>query len=431
MSLFLKHRLPGTWGRRTLYGLSLYILTSYIAELVFSEARLCTRHGLSCDDDAIAYLLNLCLVFISFATTTVLGCVRLYRTALHPGWVSKQPSHWTTAASRHVYLECSSMIRDAQNASFALIGSITALGGTARFLNALDDPYLGKPEVEKSVLAVCGSTSNVCHLSLTTYSAMFMATSGMMLYIICTYILTPISCWSPVFQEAARHEQEWRHTRLPLSSWVTAVLGFTAFGLAAYLTLFVAPFSVSASGAVAYFWATVALLVAEIATVAWLNELYKLHLAPKLMKQYAKTCISTVLWIVDRWVKRNRVGTPLSGLWARHHSAYMTFEPSLRFRTLVVLLLNIFLWTFSASTASEFYNYTMWACRFFGLTYFVFGRDAPANFHDLIDDPGFGLVADKRDVCKGLNAVLQGKKYKGTVRRYKASTMRMQETVST
>eukprot|EP00873_Tetraselmis_striata_P033100 jgi/Tetstr1/453364/TSEL_040354.t1 len=423
-----RHILPGTRPRRIVYTLSAYLLLTAAADSTFDLYGPCTKRKLGCDDASIVGLLSTALVFISFTTTAGLGCHKFYRVTLRRRWVTRQPGHWTLAASRGVFHECAALVRSAQNAALTLMGAITVIGATSRFLVALEDPYEGDQEFEEGVIGVCGpDSSSLCHLCFISYRAVFMATSGLMLYIVCIYILTPAAAWSPVFQEAARQERDRRHTRLPIFSWVVAVLGFSAFGLAAYLTLFLAAYSVTAGGAVRYFWATVGLLAGEVAAIVWFNDLYHLQRALPLLQQYGRKLASTVRGAGAVCCSGRVEG---DGLWSRHQSVSFAYESSLRFQQFVVLVLNIFLWTFSAKTGALFYDYTMWACRLVCTAYFVLGRDAPANFHDLLEDPGFGLVADKRDLCKALGVGLSGKQFHGAVRRYKASSMRMQETMA-
>lgn len=65
------------------------------------------------------------------------------------------------------------------------------------------------------------------------------------------------------------------------------------------------------------------------------------------------------------------------------------------------------------------------------LMYVGFSEDHPSDWSNLNDEhPGFGLVMNAVDLYNALSSDLAGKEYKGPLRSYKASMLRMEETMA-
>jgi hypothetical protein len=209
-----------------------------------------------------------------------------------------------------------------------------------------------------------------------------------------------------------------------------AILGASAFGLSIHLSLRVVPLQGSKGEMVFYLAASWAVLLSVVTVIMWMHGLHQVWFWPRHLAAAWRTVASTAAGARSLL---SRSGTNVqaikTGLWATHRSAFLSFEASLRFRQIVLLLLHVHLWVFDATTNAWAYNTLTWLFRALAAALLVFTRDAPANFYDLLEQPGFGLVADKRDLCRALRAHLAGQEYRGDVRRYKASTLRMKESV--
>jgi hypothetical protein len=209
------------------------------------------------------------------------------------------------------------------------------------------------------------------------------------------------------------------------------ILGLTSFALATHLSFRIVALRGSATEMSAYLVASVGLLLGQAAIIVWFSSLHRVRLWPQWFCSIWRSVISVIRNALSLLSSPGTsVKALTTGLWSSHRSAFLSFEASLRFRHLVLLLLHVYLWVFNTITSAWAYNAIMWALRALAFALLLLTHDAPANFYDLLEQPGFGLVADKRDLCRALKANLAGKGYRGEVRRYKASTLRMQETVS-
>jgi hypothetical protein len=92
-------------------------------------------------------------------------------------------------------------------------------------------------------------------------------------------------------------------------------------------------------------------------------------------------------------------------------------------------MMSILIWYGDTVDQSTTYKACIWTFRVEAGSLLLFTRDAPATFQDLEVAVGFGLVADARQLVVCIDAHLKGQLAPATIRTYKASTMRMQETV--
>eukprot|EP00873_Tetraselmis_striata_P000898 jgi/Tetstr1/421162/TSEL_012205.t1 len=442
-----RYRVPGTVPRRVLWGLVTFLLLSVATERLLGLFSPCAATGLACEDPTLAGLLvglvDLAQLGAVYGTTFALGLYRFVAQTTLTRRLSQHPDHWTMASSRDVFAECARVVKSAQDTALATIGMVTLLSASVRISDVLADrSRSGKgnkqgDEVWARLDAICGGPAlSQCHLAYLSYDPMIMVASGGMLYLFGAFLFTPARAWSPVFQEAARQERDPRLARLPAFAWALLGLGFIALGCAVHLNVRVAPLQASAGEMAAYLWASAGLVSAEVGVIVWLHGLYWLWPFPGRLARVCRAVASTGAAMAGSltycWRSNRRVARLSAGLWQPpgRQSAFLVYEDSRRFRHLVLLLVLVFLWVFSAVSSSWVYAVVMWGCRIVALALLVFTRDAPADFRDLAGQPGFGLVADKRDLLAALRARLAGQEYAGAVRRYKASTLRMQETMA-
>jgi hypothetical protein len=113
----------------------------------------------------------------------------------------------------------------------------------------------------------------------------------------------------------------------------------------------------------------------------------------------------------------------------RHGNLFFVSDASLRYYHTILVLISVFLWFHGSLKKSPLYVTCLWMFRLVAFLLLALTRDAPASFRDLEKGAGFGLVADARHLAAAIEAHLEGLPPSATIARYKASTLRMPETV--
>ena len=430
------YNMNGTWQRRLLWALALAVTVLYLCVEYMDYARPCSTHRLQCNDESIAGITPSVALFVTYITFFGIVLHRFWYTSIRRGQTLKQPDHWTAAASRDVFLECSKAVKVQHDVALATLIPFSVTTATARaFSVAVDVTKSHKriaPEVVGTyLLETCGPSYNLCYFTWVCRVPVVQLMAGTLLYLVCVYITTPVGVWTPTLQAAATKVGNRHLRRLRVLPWATIVFGVLSWVLIGFYYIWDLKMTASQLKMCVFMMAAQTLL--QIVVMLWVSEVTRITTAG----HYAVDCCKAIKSMIGcMWSRMCRassceqfVVTQDDVLWTHPVKPHQTREIGVRQRQLVQLVVHIFLWSSSSSTPALWYNMLLWVVRGVSLVLLLFTRDVEAGFGDLDRSPAFGIVVDKRDLCKAIAARLNGLEFHGKVRRYKGSIFRMRETV--
>ena len=426
---FLKYVLDGTPKRRLLWSLTggVAVKTVFTATLTYTQP--CNTHKLECSDGTIILIMDVTAIFAAHIILFSVMAHRFWYTSVHRGLILNQPDHWTAAASRDVFLECSAAMRAQHDVAkmTILISSVivaVAKGFQIAYDETASQAIASREEILAYLNSACGSTYSGCHVAWTTLRPLTILMAGTCLTLICIYLTTPLAAWSQTVQEAARQTDDVYIRRLLVFPWVLMSLLMSSSALLAFQ--FTMHMKMAATQMVVMACLMAFQVALQLIAVTWATGGF-LQLADAV-----RSVLGAVPPTFRRFTRRWRATQPMemNVKWLGTRTLFHSRETGLRQQQPVLLFTLILLWSFSAVTPSGWYNAMIWTLRGVCLLALVVLRDEEAGFGDLGRFPAFGLVVDKRDLCKAIECNLKGEDFTGNVRRYKGSIFRMHETVS-
>eukprot|EP00873_Tetraselmis_striata_P026617 jgi/Tetstr1/446881/TSEL_003661.t1 len=386
------------------------------------------------------------LVFplLFFRTFDILRYRRHLRRALE-GSTGTKPAladHWTAVASKDTFRETARTVSRAQLIVFVTIGSSTGVATASQIHNALTRATTLAMQgwVTRACCAECqpfdaGCPCDVlCSVSYGSLESFLTLNVGLVACLIASVIFIPLPIWSPVADAAftrARLPSQHHFTVLKrvraLPVPLSILVAITIAVVTVYAVNFLAPTMLTGVA----FWRCV--LVANafaslslLALMVWSAGVRRLLTLPFYL---LRTCASALHALVSRCVGRGKEQTSgrglktISRLW-RCHSSW-------RYRQLVLLCACLYCFVIEAlNLASEGVS-LLYIGRGVTLLLLLVTRDAEAQPEVLATEgAGFGLLVPASRLTAALRAHLAGKPYRGRMPRYKATVLRMEETLA-
>eukprot|EP00873_Tetraselmis_striata_P008306 jgi/Tetstr1/428570/TSEL_018564.t1 len=312
-------------------------------------------------------------------------------------------THWTLAASSGVFRETAHTVMRAQTLTLLLMAIILVVCLVPIIVNTVNDVLLrtpnGRRDWEAGIAATCGPGITMCSVSWYSRSAVIWPTACMMVTLASFFVSTPARLWSPVSKLAVtkiRHTRLWRMLWLPvigvpMATWMLLALCFGT------------------------------LIVTE-RTIGTVEPVFERRFStyPADQSARAQRPVAPARW----WQ------SPAFLLWLQE----LRIEPGVRYMQSTVLLLDIFLWGT---------NIVLWlqnipaivmvcGCRVWLLAVLLLGSgEQPADFNLLQQHgSGFGLVVGAKELADALERAADGRRLPDKLPQYKASALRMQETLA-
>ena len=410
---------------------------------VVSLYRPCDKYDtLGCSDESIVSMVKAFNVLLLYTLGTGLVLHRFFYSALRRRLlVHRRPDHWTAAASRDVYQECSDAISTENSIALLILGTTSAIYGLVRILQltrhrAASSSFSTSQEVEEYVQRTCGPGRSLCLVAFVSSTSISMASVGCMFYLICIFLATPIAVWSPTMLEAAIRTNNTRMRRLRFLPWGVVIL--VASSAVLMIIQISNDLSLSRPQMLALWLLFIVVLLCQTMLIAALNELdnpsatkLMLRVGARAFSSTVKRCIRFILSKMQRRVSPDEKDLENQHcMWSDEGGLCFTREAGVRQRQLILLVVHAFLWSYFSGTKTWWYNVMMWCYRLVMLALLLFPRDETAGFGDLSPAPAFGLVVDKNDLRRAITCHLNGQEFSGVVRCYKGSIFRMAETVS-
>ena len=356
--------------------------------------------------------------------------------------------HWTAVASPDIIAEVADMIAENQLLALAISGVATILATSALVRiravewqgeigdssSSSDTAYRWRPRVigfccEQGIETwIPDQCSYVCRVGVMANGAFLVFCMGMLCYLICAVAFIPVKLWSPVTVKAVNTGKMPHMRRMLRLPTVTAVLAVLNLLLSFIYGVEIGVLTVPIPGFWSYFWiatlcldvvAALAHLGAVISTINWQ------HLARKV--KAVRKALPFRNWVRDVESDPGVNARWSSSYWLGHGDSH-----SRRYRQLVLGICGLFAFgTEAISSGSMTSQLELWIIRIIIVLLLIFSRDQEADFEMLESTgAGFGLVLDARQLCKLLDCHLAGKPYKGRVKRYKGTLLRMCDTMA-
>ena len=346
--------------------------------------------------------------------------------------------HWTAVASPDILAEVTDMIAENQFLAVAISGTITIVATLAlaplEFSQGQRDTVDSSPfKIQlRRLNAMCCAPgteewhpdhcSNACRVGALAHVPFLTFVMGIICCLICSVVFIPAKLWSPVTAEAEKTGQMPHFMRRMLR------LPFVTFMLCGVNTMIFVIYVVEKAVTVSVpgFWTAV--LYLDIATAlshlgAIVYIIHWKHLAKK-VRQMVHCCL--------KWIREATNHSPAD---AKLDSCHLRgSQHSRRYRQLVLGVCGFFAFSVGGSIGMADGSASameLWIIRGIILLLMIFNRDAVADFNTLErKGAGFGLVLDARQLCRFLECHLAGKQYKGRVKRYKGTLLRMCDTMA-
>eukprot|EP00951_Prasinocladus_malaysianus_P024713 scaffold214465_cov45-Prasinocladus_malaysianus.AAC.1 len=105
-------------------------------------------------------------------------------------------------------------------------------------------------------------------------------------------------------------------------------------------------------------------------------------------------------------------------------------QQSLRYRRLVLLVANMY--AFAVEVSSSNLSIALWLVRVMLMVALVGSQDQLASIEDLekTNAVGFGLLVNAKQLRRALQAHIRGEQYTGDIHKYKATMLRMEDTMA-
>eukprot|EP00192_Tetraselmis_astigmatica_P006969 CAMPEP_0117675554 /NCGR_PEP_ID=MMETSP0804-20121206/15672_1 /TAXON_ID=1074897 /ORGANISM="Tetraselmis astigmatica, Strain CCMP880" /LENGTH=694 /DNA_ID=CAMNT_0005484575 /DNA_START=576 /DNA_END=2660 /DNA_ORIENTATION=- len=356
----------------------------------------------------------------------------LWRRATNPEKLCKSPApshevmgHWTAAASSDVFTNTTDFLVEAQSLVILLIGITTAI--VTAFQAHVAWQNASAPRFHSRMLLGCcpaGVTqwdgdqcSSMCKLGFLGKKVPLTFSIGLLSIISCSTMFFPTKLWSPVTMQAvekSNHVVMWRLLHVP---WLALVFGLINAAL-------VVIFSISnwkpESVYITQFWeaywfTSLGVILAELITIVFLAPWATLARIPEDILHNISTLLAC---------------RKISSDDGRRYVLFWECRLSWRYRQLVLLFSCILSFSVDVVHADGTQSYYVWVMRGVILLLLLVSRDKPADFKTLeMTGAGFGLCVNAKQLRQALECHLKGKKYSGKVLRYKATLLRMSDTL--
>jgi len=337
--------------------------------------------------------------------------------------------HWTAAASSDIFLETLELISDAQALSFLLVALTTFFVLVSQVKNAARNSTTS-PGPDHALLskACCSegvACSDLCTRGVTYRDTFVTALTGMLVLLLAWSCVLPLELWSPATRTAAKKTGNGMLSRvlvLPRVFVAAAFLVGICFGLVVLSNVY--------PSAVAHEWLwTGFFFAAALASgVLLLVILWAFHWPGLVSLARSARWQLVVVWNSIACAGGMQVAPELSQPQTNSLPFFWQCRQSCRYRKVVLLCCCAY--CFAIEALSEFPP-EIWVVRAAMLILLLVSRDEPCSF-DLLEThgAGFGLVVDARQLRAALRGHLGGAPISGRVRRYKATLLRMQDTLA-
>ena len=375
-----------------------------------------------------AYILFSQLSAIRICRRMVIQGRQMTGTDLPPSHVRIVTGHWTAAASPDILDEVSNMIEENQLLALVICGMTTVVITVAlvrmRVLEWQTEARSGR------LTAMCcakGATewhadqcSNTCKWGLQAHVPFLTFVVGLLIFFACSTAFIPSNLWSPLTFKAVEKRSNPRLKRMLRVPMVTGVLWVIDNAL---FFIYLAEEYMPVPG----FWTGVLVLditvvLAHCGVVLWAVGWQSLAAVPR-----------SVWRFTTKVYKSAFQGNQMNGRHAGLDSWFGCFH-SRRYTQLVLGAFGLFAFSVEAlGTGHRTATVELWIVRSLILLVMVlFSRDLEADF-DLLEEgqgAGFGLLLDAHQLRKSLKCHLAGQQYRGRVKRYKGTLLRMCDTMA-
>mmetsp|Transcript_33651 Transcript_33651/g.84370 ORF Transcript_33651/g.84370 Transcript_33651/m.84370 type:complete len:709 (+) Transcript_33651:273-2399(+) len=369
--------------------------------------------------------------------------------------------HWTLGASSGIFRETVYTVMQAQNLNTIVTVVVLLVCRIPMAAATMNDmglrSYKGKLQWEAGISDICGPGFSLCRGAWFTIGTVTWTNAWMMVTLTSMIVSTPSRLWSPVSRQAIAST---RHTRLWRTLWIP-VIGLPVgiwFLVALWLTLMVVTegrvASLRAPTIIMSWSLNVALMVVLVFIMFWMNGVMPCkEWAEAAKAQAAKDASqSDRLFAATAGAQNNAAGEnagllghhPAAGArgwrqWASWHGLVfklrqMRVEPGVRYMRQTLLLLDIFLWATNVTfwLTSIPAMLAVWGCRVGLLAALLLGSgEQPADFSPLQrNGVGFGLVVGAKELADALERAVDGRRLPARLPLYKASALRMKETLA-
>ena len=370
--------------------------------------------------------------FLSF----VRRVVRLRR-AMEPGRTRKGLSspgnkilagHWTSAASGDSYTETSALLVNGQVLAFILAGVTTVVVTAAQWQNAILR-HAGQPLLGDVLDACCSEElegwdpsycSSFCRLGRAGLSTLLTASCGLFITMMASVVFVPTKLWSPINFLAADKTGDANMKRLlflPIPTTIFLVVNMMSFALHA-LNMIMSEQLNAPTLWQAVFCFELLVLAAEILTIVWATPWRHLLGIPAAVLRDLRANAN------------NRVAPYSDGHVASRGSLWRCRE-SASYPHMVILYCAMYCFGVEVLDTNGMSTVELWVVRAVILLLVFLPHDEPVGFEALdTKGAGFGLVVNANQLRHAILAHLDDKKYRGTVKRYKASLLRMTDTMA-
>ena len=342
--------------------------------------------------------------------------------------------HWTSAASRDSYAETSRLILDASVLAIVLAGTTTALVVGSQWDNA-HKVWSSSPKQQEVLIRIC-CTSQVdewdtalcsarCRMGHAGLSTMLTATVGLLSILVASLVFIPTQLWSPITFQAVtktRDTQMRRLLKLPIPTAIFMACNVSGFVLYSYSFLGMPGIETPALWEAALYLCLL-LFCSELLVLLWVAPWRRILESTKETVCAIKALSSQNYAIWPSEEPDEQIHTQRRGFWKCRECA--------SYRQSVLLFCVMYSFGVSVITESGTSAYHLWLLRIVTLLFIVFTRDKPVDFGALcVSGAAFGLTINARQLRAAILSHLAGKQYKGQVHRYKASFLRMADTMA-
>ena len=346
--------------------------------------------------------------------------------------------HWTTAASPDTLADVSGVLAKSHLLAFLIVMPTTALSTLAMIQTTYQNKQMSMTS-DDAAAACCpagaswdgGGCSEICRAGFNAVIWLTIFNIGLLLCLAMPVMLVPAKVWSPMTERAAKVKGDTfmrRMLKLPAIVLVLCsaagpllFLGFAKrFGYRRNEHAIKFPSQVY-SGALVL---DVFLAMTTLLLLLWI------------------TPWGTALRNLTHWAGAvcSRLGLAASDGSAAARGGILKCMHAWRYRQLVLLLALMFLFGVDTLDSREAGNSKVWLrmwpvllMRAVTIFLLLFSRDEEIDFEDLErEGAGFGLVVNARDLRREFSRVVEGRgeEPRGRVRRYKATLLRMCETMA-
>ena len=376
---------------------------------------------------ALTYILCAQLSAIRICRRMVIQGRQRIGTDLPPSHVRIVTGHWTAAASPDILDEVSNMIAENQLLAVVISGITTVVITVALARMRVLEWQIGTASDRVTPMCCAEGTaewdadqcSNACKWGMLAHVPFLTFTLGLFTFFACSTVFIPSNLWSPLTVKAVNNDRRphmKRMLRVPMVTGALWVIDTTLF------LVYIAEQAVLNSFSLPSFWTGV--LVFDIAVslghcgiVLWAIGWQTLAAVPRSILRFTTKVYKAMF-------RGNRINDEDAEL-----NSWVGSGNARRYRQLVLGTCGMFAFGVDAlGTGYRTSTVELWIVRSLILFLMVFfSRDLESDF-DMLENgqgAGFGLLLDARQLRKSLKCHLAGQQYRGRVKRYKGTLLRM------